>query len=160
MRWRMDSVHGSAPKMPARSGSSRMSMPISRGALDEVQKIGGRAAHGRDAEVFHEHDLPVGVAARSRNHRSAQALGAVVRAQAAGKEAVAVGDLNDVAAMQAAAGQAADDRRGPDVHIFLRVGDDDRLAGGSAGCVQADHVLHGAGEEAEGISVAQIALLR
>ena len=33
------------------------------GAFDDVQEIAWRAADGRDAEILHEHDLPVGVAA-------------------------------------------------------------------------------------------------
>jgi hypothetical protein len=60
--------------------------------------------------------------------------------------------------MQPAAGQAADHHRGPHVHIFLGVGDDDGLARGSAGGVQADNVLHGAGKKSKRVGVAQIAL--
>ena len=125
-----------------------------------MEKIGGRAAHRGHAKVLQEHDLAIGVAARGRNHGSAQALGAVVRTQATGEEAVAVGDLNHVSAMQAASCQAANNRRGPHVHVFLRVGDNDGFSCSPAGGVEADHVLHGAGEEAEGIGIAQVALLR
>ena len=49
---------------------------------------------------------------------------------------------------------------GPDVDVLLGVGDHDRLAGRAAGGVQAHDLLHRAGEQAEGIGVAQVGLDR
>ena len=86
------------------------------------------------------------------------AFGAVVRAQSAGEQAVAVGVLHDVAVMQTAGGEAAHHHRGPHLQVLLRVSDDDGLAGGAAGGVQAHDLLHRAGEQPEGIGVAQIGL--
>ena len=60
--------------------------------------------------------------------------------------------------VQAAGGEGADHDAGPDLQILLGVGDDDGLAGGAAGGVQADHLLHRAGEQAERIGVAQVGL--
>ena len=48
-------------------------------------------------EVEDQLHLPLGHAARHRDHRAAEALGAVVRAEPAGEQPVAVGDVNDVA---------------------------------------------------------------
>ncbi len=56
----------------------------------EVQEVARRAADDRRAEVLHEHDLLLGVASACREDRAAELLGAVVRAKAAGEEAVAV----------------------------------------------------------------------
>ncbi len=78
-----------------------------RGAVEQVQEVDWGAADGRDAEILHDHDLPVGVAAGNGDDRGAQRLGAVVRAQAAGEQAVAVGVLHDVAAVQAAGRERA-----------------------------------------------------
>ncbi len=83
---------------PTRSGSSRMSTPSSPRALDQVQEVARRAADGRDAEILHDHDLPVGVAAGDGDDGRAERLGAVMRAQPAGEQPVAVGVLDDVAA--------------------------------------------------------------
>jgi hypothetical protein len=113
-----------------------------------------------DAEILHHHQLPRRVAAGNRDDRRAQRLRAVMRAQSAGEQAVAVGVLDDIARVQAARRKAAHHHVGPDLHVLLRVGDDDGLAGRAGRGVQAHDVLHRAGEQAEGIGVAQIRLHR
>ena len=55
--------------------------------------------------------------------------------QSAGEQAVAVGILDNVAAVQAGAGEGADHRFLPDLDIFFRVGDDDRFPRGAGGSV-------------------------
>ena len=160
MRWRMDSVQGSAPKTPARRGSWRKSMPFVGGLIDEVEKIAGGAADGGDAEIFHHHELALGVAAGDGDDGGAQRFRAVVGAQPAGEQAVTVGVLDDVAVVQAARGKAADHDIRPDLHIFLRISHHDGFAGGAAGSVQPDDVPHRAGEQAEGIGVAQVGFYR
>ena len=91
-------LQGSAPKMPTRSFSWSGSTPTSRHGLGQVQGIGGGGQeHGR-AEVLHDDDLALGVAAGDRDDRGAEAFGAVVRAEAAGEQAVAVGVVDHVAA--------------------------------------------------------------
>ena len=129
------------------------------GPLDQVDEVAGRAADGGDVEVLHDHDLPVGVAAGDRDDRRAERLRAVMRAEAAGEQAVAVRVLDDVAGMQPAGGETAHHHARPDVHVLLRVGDDDRLARRPARSVQADHFLHRTGEQAERVRVAQVRLL-
>ena len=57
------------------------------------------------------------------------ALGAVVRAEAAGEEAVAVGDVDHVAGPPAGGADRARDQVGPGVDVVRRVADDGRLAG-------------------------------
>ena len=160
MRRRIESVQGSAPNTPTRRGSSRMSTPISRGAVEQMQKVGGRAADGRHLEIFHHHDLPVGIAAGDGNHRRPQRLGAVMGPQSSREQAVAVSVLNNVAAAQAARRERPHHGVGPDADVVLRVGDHNRLARGPARSVQPDHFFQGAGEQAERIAVAQVRLHR
>ena len=123
--------------------------------MDEVAR---RAADGRDFEVLHQHDLPLGVASRDGNHRRPQRFRAVVSPQAAGEQTVAVSVLHDVAVRDAAGRQAAHHRVGPHVHVFLGVRHHDGLARGAAGGVQPHHLRHGAGKQTEWVRVAQIRL--
>ncbi len=83
-----------------------------------------------------------------------------MQSQTAGEQPVAVGVLQDVACVQAERGQRPLDNFGPDIEIVTVVGHHDRLAGRAAGGVQADDLVHGAGEQAEGIGVAQVGLDR
>jgi hypothetical protein len=79
-----------------------------------------------------------------------------MRAQPAGKESVTVCILHYVAVVQTTAGEAANHHRGPHLQVGFRVSHYDRLAGGSAGGMQAHHLLHWAGKQPEGIGVPQI----
>ena len=63
----------------------------------DVECVGRRRAQDGRAEIPHQHDLPLGAAARHRDDGAAEPLGAVVGAEAAGEEAVTVGIVNDVA---------------------------------------------------------------
>ena len=58
-------------------------------------------------EVADQHDLPLGHAAGDRDDGAAERLGAVVRAEAAGEQAVAVGDMDDVAGPAAGGADAS-----------------------------------------------------
>ena len=155
-------AHGFGPRLGAEdAGAQRQFLEVHadlRRLVDQVEEIAGRAADGRDAEILHHHQLALGVAAGNRDDRRAQRLGAVMRAQSAGEQAVAVGVLDDVALVQPAGGEAAQHDVRPDLHILLRVGHHDGLAGGAAGGVQPHDLLHRAGEQAEGIGVAQVGL--
>ena len=128
------------------------------GALDQVHEVARGAAQRGDAEVAQHHDLAVGVAPGDGHHGGAQGLGAVVGAEPAGEESVAEGVLEYVAAVQSAGGEGARHDLAPHRDVFAGVGDDDRLAGGAGGGVQAHDVAHGTGEESVGVGVAQIGL--
>ncbi len=158
IRSRIASLQGSAPKTPTRSpGEVDIHLP---GRFDQVQEVARRAADRGNAEVLHDHELALGVAAADRDHGRAQSLGAVVRPQAAGEEAVAVGVLDDVAAMEPARGEGPDHDLRPDVQIGLRVRNHDRLPGRAGRGVEPDDLFHRAGEEPERIGVAQVRLDR
>src|ERR1039458_9792277 len=117
------------------------------------------SVHG-SAEILHEHDLAVGVAAGDGNDAGAERFRAVMQAEAAGEQAVAVGDLNDVAVMHAARREAAKHGPRPVIEVFLRVGHYNRFAGGAARRVKTHDLRHRAGAKAERIRVAQVRLDR
>ncbi|MCY1437498.1 hypothetical protein D9M71_536620 [compost metagenome] len=79
-------------------------------------------------------------------------------AQAAGEQAVAVGDVHLVTLAAAGGADRARHHVGPGVDVVLRVADHGRLAGGAAGGVQARDLFHGHGEHAVGVVVAQVVL--
>ncbi len=56
-----------------------------------------------DAEVAHQRELAVGVAAGDRQHGPTEPLAAVVQAETAGEQPVAVGVLQHVAGLESAA---------------------------------------------------------
>ena len=123
--------------------------------MDEVR---GRAADGGDAEVLHDHDLAFSIAAGDGDHGGAEGFRAVVRAQAAGEQAVPERVLDDIARVHATGGEGALHDVGPDIEVVLVVCDDDRLAGCTAAGVEPYDLIHRAGEEAEGIGVSQVGL--
>jgi hypothetical protein len=156
-------AHGFGPRLGAEDAHAQgQILDIEaefRSLINQVEEIAGRAANGSDAKVFHDHQLALGVASGNRDDRSAERFGSVMRSEPAREQAVAVSVLDDVAFVQAAGGEAAQHDIGPDLDVLLRVGHDDGLAGGPAGGVQPHNVLHRAGEQAEGVGVAQVGLL-
>ncbi len=80
-------------------------------------------------------------------------------AETAGEKSVSVCDLNDVVTGQSATIERAAHRADPDVDVLLGVGDDDRLAGRTARCVQAHDLRKRHRKKSEGIMVAQIRFL-
>ena len=109
-----------------------------------------------DAEVLHDQDLPLGVAARHGYDRGPDLLGAVVRPQAAGEQAVAVGVVHDVSAGSPAAGEGAGHELRPGVDVPPGVADHGGLARRPGGGVDPHHPLHGNREQAERIVVSEI----
>ena len=128
--------------------------------VEDVQKVGRRARDRRDAEVLHQHDLAVGVAAGDREDGAAVGLGAVVQPQAAGEEAVAVGDLDDVVRRHAAHREAAHHAVLPDLDVVPGVRDADRLAGRARGAVVADDLAVRRRLEAGRVFVPEVRLHR
>ena len=128
--------------------------------VDDVQEVARRARDRGDAEVLHQHQLAVGVAAGDGQHRAAVGLGAVVQHEAAGEEAVAVGDLHDVVRRHAGHREAAHHAVRPDGDVVRRVRDADRLAGGAGGAVVADDLAVRRRLEAGRVLVPQVGLHR
>ena len=124
----------------------------------QVQRVGRDDVDGRYLEVLQELELTLGVAGAGRDGQAAQALGAVVDAQAAGEEAVARHVLKGVLGPDADHVHAARHEICPGVHVVSRVVDDRGRARGARGGVQADHVRHGTGQHARGVCAAQVVL--
>ena len=85
---------------------------------------------------------------------------AVMHAEAAGEQAVAIGVVHDHAAAAAGGADRARHHVRPDVDIGLRVADHDRLAGGAGGGVDADQLFARHREHVERVVVAQVGLHR
>ena len=157
-------AHGVGPRLGAEdAGVQRQLADVDAhavGDLGDVERVGRRGAQDVGAEVLQQRDLPLGAAAGQRHHGAAEPLGAVVRAETAGEQAVAVGVVHDLAGPRAHAGEAARHQVGPQIEVAFGVADDGRLAGGARRGVQAQQLIARHGEHAEGILVAQVGLHR
>ena len=125
----------------------------------EMQEVARRAADDRHAQVLHQHDLLLRVACARGEDGASEPLRAIVRAEAAGEEPVAVGDLHDVVFRDAVHRHAAHDAVGPYSDVLSRLRDADGLAGGAGRAVEAVDLRHRRGREAERIFVAEVRLL-
>ena len=128
------------------------------GRVGQVHGVGRRAAQGGGAEVAHDLELPLGVAAGDGHHGAAEALGAEVQAEPAGEEAVAEGVLQEVARRHAAGGEGPGDQVGPHVEVAARVPDGGRVAGRAGAGVDAHHLVARPREHAERVVVAEVDL--
>ena len=111
-----------------------------------------------DVQVLHQLDLALGVAHAHGDDTGTDLFGAVMRAQAAGEQAVAVADLDDVAAPQAAGRERPGQRGGPAVDVAPGVADDRRLARRARRYVVPHDLVQRRGEHLRGIVVAQVLL--
>ncbi len=109
-------------------------------------------------EVLDDPHLARGHPARGGDDRAAGPLGAVVRAETAGEQAVPVGDMHLVPRAAAGGADRAGDEVRPDGEVVLGVPDHRGAPGGPAGGVDAAHLGHGDGEHPEGVGVPQIRL--
>ena len=128
------------------------------GDFNDVEEVARGAGDGGRAEIAHQHELLLGVAGGGWQHRAAEVLAAVVEAEAAGEESVAVGDLEDVLVSEPVHRERARGRVRPDLDVTLRVGDADGLAGRAGRAVEADDLLERSGGQAGRILVAEVRL--
>ncbi|MCY1260404.1 hypothetical protein D9M70_86500 [compost metagenome] len=126
--------------------------------IGDVEHVGRRDHDDVRLEILDQLHLFFGLATGHRDHRTAQAFGAVVRAEAAGEQAVAVGNVHFVATMATSGADRARNHVGPGVDVVLGVADHGRFAGGAAGRVQAHDVVHRHGKHAVGVVVPQVGL--
>ncbi len=132
--------------------------PLLEHALPDVQREGGRAGEPVGAKILEEQDLAQGVAGGHRHHREPHVLGAVVEAEAAGEEAVAVGDLHELAGLCAGGGQRTRHHLAPHLEVAPGVADHGGLAARARRGVDAHQVLAGDREEPERVVIAQVLL--
>ncbi len=155
----MASLCGSAPMKAMRSFRSRRgSMPSFREVAGQVQRVAGQDVDDSGAQVLQEPDLPLGVARTDRDGHHPQLLGAVVKADASGEQAVAHHVLENILLAHPGAIHAAGDQVGPLGDVPPGVEHHRRVARGPGGGVQAHHLLRGYGQEAVRESRAQLRL--
>jgi len=87
--------------------------------------------------------LPLGHAAGDRHHGAAQPLRAVMHAEAAGEQAVAIGIVDDHAGAAAGRADRARHHIRPCLDIGPGISDHDRLAGGAGRGVDATRLSRG-----------------
>ena len=132
--------------------------PLPLELVQDRQHVARRHRDDVGPEVVDELHLPLGHAAGDRHHGAAEPLGAVMRAKAAGEQAIAIGIVDDHAGAAAGGADRARHHVRPDVDIGSGVADHDRLAGRAGGGVDAHQFFARHGEHVEGIVVAQIRL--
>ena len=128
--------------------------------LRQVKGIGRGAGDAGDAQVADQPRVLLRIAGGSRDHGSADHLHAVMRAQAAGKQAVAVGDGENVVAADPEGGQAAGHALAPHADVLAGVAHDGGVARRAGGSVDADDFALGSSLQAERIVVPQVLLGR
>ena len=157
-------AHGVGPRLGAvHTDAQRRAARVDALAAEFVGNVEhvGRGDHddGR-LEVADQLHLLFGLPAGHRDHRATELFGAVMGAEAAGEQPVAVGDVDDVARPAAGGVDRAGDQVGPHVDVGLGIADDGRLAGRPARSMDAHHLLARHGEHAVGVVVAQVLLGR
>ena len=126
--------------------------------VGDGQHVAGRDHDDVGREVGDELHLAFGLAAAEGHDGQAQALGAVMRAQTTGEQAVAVAHMHQIAGPGSGRAHAARDTVRPGVDIVLRVTHHRRFARGAAGGMNAHAALARHGEHAKGVIRTQILL--
>ena len=144
--------------MPMRKEVLRAIEALAREFVGDRQHVARRHHDDVGLEILDDLHLPLGHAARHRDDGAAEPLGAVMGAQAAGEEAVAIGDVHDVARPSAGGADRARHELGPHLDVGLGVAHHRGLARGAGGGMDAHDLLARDGEEAVGIVPTQVLL--
>ena len=128
--------------------------------IQDRQHVGRRHHDDLGLEIGDQLHLPFGHAAGHRDHRAAERLRAVMRAEPAGEQSIAIGDMHLHAGASAGSADRARHQARPGVDVFFGIADDGRLAGCARGRVDARDLVLRHGEHAERIIVAQVVLGR
>ncbi|MCY1227338.1 hypothetical protein D9M72_396030 [compost metagenome] len=126
--------------------------------VGDGEQVGGGGQDRVGLEVLDQGDLAFGLAARDRDDRAAECLGAGVGAHAAGEQAVAVGVVDLHAGADAGGAEGTGHQLGPVGEVLLGVADDGGPAGGAGARVDAGHLVLRHGKHAEGVLQAQVFL--
>ena len=149
-----------AAEQPELEGQVVRTGPRVAQRLGDRERIGRRRDEDLAAQVDQQQRLTGREPRRDRDDGRAEALGALVKAQPAGEQAVAVGVVDEHPGTHAGDLHAARHHVGPHVEVGRRVGDDRRLAARPARGVDPRHLLARNGEQAERVVVAQVGLGR
>jgi hypothetical protein len=128
--------------------------------LGDVKRIGRRRAQDLPAEILQQHGLALGHAARDRHDRAAERFGAVMEAQPAREQAVAIGVVHHHPWPHASRDIAARHHLRPHGEVGAGVADQGRLAMSAARRVDPRQLADWNGAQAERIVLAQVGFLR
>ena len=120
------------------------------------QHVAGRDHDDVGFEVLNQLHLAFGLSPAKRHNREAQFFCAIVSAQTASEQAIAIAHMHHVACLRAASSNAASHHRGPCVNVALGIAYHGGFASGATGSMDArtSSTLHC--KHAVGIAVAQI----
>ena len=127
--------------------------------LKDIEHIGGRDHDRLGREILNERHLPLGHPTRHRDRRGPQPFDPVMRAQTAGKEAIAIGIVHDVAGSHARGTQRPRDEIGPVGDVARGISHDGRFARRAGTGMHTYDLLARDREKPEGVVVAQVALV-
>ena len=121
----------------AQTGAARLDV-LARQFVGDGQRIRWRGQQHGGLEVQDHLHLLLGLAARHRNHSRAETFAAVMRAEPAGEQAVAIRIEDDVVGGCAGRAQRARHHGRPHGDIALGIADHRRLAGGAGRSMHAE----------------------
>ena len=128
------------------------------GAVDDMLEETGSTADNAGGEIPHQHNLPLGAAAGSRNDGRSQRLRPIVESQSPGKQPVAIRVQEHVPEADAKPGEHSQHGFRPDIQIGASIRHQDLLAGGPARGMIAQHLLAGHGQHLPWIGLLQLLL--
>ena len=135
------------------------STPASRSAWAITSEYEGVATSTCAPRSLQQHRLARGLPARHGNHGGADPLAALVEAEPAGEQAVAVGVVDQHPRPDAGHRHRARHQLGPGLEVRARVADDGGLAVAAARGLDAHDLLARNREQPERIVLAQVALV-
>ena len=144
--------------MPIFSDDLRGSRPWRLEFVEDRQHVARCHRDDVGLEVVDQLHLALGHAAGDRHHGAAELFRAVMHAEPAGEQAIAIGVVDDHAGAAARGADRARHHLRPHVDIGLGIADHDRLAGGAGGGVDADQFFARHREHVERVVVAQVGL--
>ena len=124
--------------------------------IQDGEQVARRDEDDVRLEIADQLDLPLGHAAGDRHHRQSEPLGAVMEAEPAGEQPVAVGILRQHAGPAAGRAHRARDDVGPGLDVVAAIADHRRLAGRAGGGVDAQQLVARHRHQPERIIVAQL----
>ena len=145
--------------MPARTFKSVAGVDTHLdGGIGDMQGVGRRACQHVDLHILEHLDLALGVTRGNRDDGATGCLAAPMGTQAAGEQAVAVGDLHGGVLIAIADGKTARKALAPMLQVVFRGTDDRCLAGGAGRGMQSGHLGARHGEQAVRVVVAHVLL--